>query len=60
MSHFQKIAGIVGALLLGVSLSLLVENEARRKRASAARGKERPVDELAKDLQQAWAGYHNS
>lgn len=55
MSHLQRVASIVGTLLVGVTAYLIVSDRsaARRRRTQP------PVEELADELKHAWAGYHN-
>ena len=58
MSHIQRAAGIVGALLLGVSVTLVARGNEEQERSSPARRSDRQIDELADELKQAWAGHH--
>lgn len=57
MSHLQKLAYILGSMLVGVSTYLIVIN--RREVSRNRRRNSPPVEELAHDLQDAWSGYHN-
>ena len=61
MSHLERVASIVGTILIGTAAYLVIsdrrDNENRRR---SNRGEqEHPVEELADELKQAWAGYHN-
>jgi len=57
VSHLQRVASIVGTLLIGVAAYLIVLDRTGVERAR--REAELPVEELADELKQAWAGYHN-
>ncbi len=54
MSHLQRVASILGTLLLGISAYMIVSD-----RAARARRAEPPVEELAEELKHAWEGYHS-
>lgn len=54
MSHLQRVASIVGTLLVGITAYLIVSDRA----ASARRRAQPPVQELAEELKHAWEGYH--
>lgn len=56
MSHLERVASILGALLIGVSAYLMASDRAARE---DMRRRSRPVEELEANLRQAWAGYHN-
>jgi hypothetical protein len=56
MSHLQRVSYILGALLLGVSASLVLGRNGSVARRRAAR--RLPVEQLAQNLKQAWAPYH--
>jgi hypothetical protein len=56
MSHLQKLAYILGSMLVGVSTYLIVSS---RKAAGRSRRNSPPVQELAHNLQEAWSAYHN-
>ena len=56
MSHLQRVASILGTVLLGMAAYLVIsENRENRGRRSG----QPPVEELAEELKQAWAGHHN-
>jgi hypothetical protein len=57
VSHLQRLSYILGTLLIGVSTYLVLND--RRAANNARRRNQRPVTELAHDLQQAWSAYHN-
>jgi hypothetical protein len=57
VSHLQRLGYILGTLLIGVSTFIVLNS--RKQAESARRRNQRPVTELAQDLQQAWSGYHN-
>lgn len=56
MNHLERVASILGALLIGVSAYLIASDRVARE---DMRRRSRPVDELGEDLRKAWAGYHN-
>jgi len=56
VNHLERVASILGALLIGVSAYLMASDRAAR---DEMRRRSRPVEELGTDLQKAWAGYHN-
>ncbi len=56
VSHLERVASIVGVLLIGVSAYLMASDRAAR---SAAGRRSEPVEKLEADLREAWAGYHN-
>lgn len=56
MTHLERVASIVGVLLIGVSAYLMASDRAAR---SEARGSSEPVEKLESELREAWAGYHN-
>lgn len=57
VSHLQRLSYILGTLLIGVSTYIALS---KRKAANEMRRRnQRPVEELAEDLQQAWSVYHN-
>jgi hypothetical protein len=54
MNHLERVSCILGTLLVGLAGWVIVsERKAARNRALHP-----PVEKLAHDLQQAWAGYH--
>lgn len=57
MSHLQRISWILGSLLIGLSATLLYQREGAARRVRRAADNV-PVDKLADNLKQAWAGYH--
>jgi len=57
VSHIERVASILGALLVGVAAFLIVSEHGAHNRAR--RSKRAPVEELAGELKQAWSGYHN-
>ena len=65
MSHLERVACIVGTALIGTAAYLVISD--RRAKQSRSVGNDRnsrgeqehPVEELAEELKQAWAGYHN-
>ena len=57
MSHLQRVSWILGTLLIGLSAALLYQREGTGRRVRRA-SEEVPVDKLAENLKQAWAGYH--
>ena len=61
MSHLERVATIVGAILIGTAAYLIISDRQRNESRSAARKGEgdHPVEELAEELKQAWSGYHN-
>jgi hypothetical protein len=56
VNHLERVASIVGALLIGVSAYLMASDRAAR---SEARRRVEPVEKLGAELQEAWAAYHN-
>ncbi|MFL6447292.1 MAG: hypothetical protein ACJ746_06330 [Bryobacteraceae bacterium] len=56
MNHLERVASILGALLIGVSAYLMASDRAARE---DMRRRSRPVEELGEDLKKAWSGYHN-
>lgn len=56
MSHLQRVASIVGTLLVGIAAFLIVSERTKNQRD---RREHPPVEELAEELKQAWSGYHN-
>ena len=56
VNHLERVASILGALLIGVSAYLVASDRAARE--NTRRGS-RPVEELEQNLREAWAGYHN-
>lgn len=54
MTHFERLSYILGATLLGVAAVLIRQGRTARKRQQPV-----PVEKLADNLRQAWAGYHN-
>jgi hypothetical protein len=56
MSHLQRVASILGTLLVGVAAYLIISDRSASNRRSAKRPQ---VEELAETLKQAWSGYHN-
>jgi hypothetical protein len=60
MSNLERAASIIGALLLGTAGYLIISDRQRSAgNQSTRRQQEQPVEELAEELKQAWAGYHN-
>ena len=61
MSHLERVASIVGTILIGTAAYLVISDRQSRESRSASRKGEQdhPVEELADELKQAWAGYHN-
>ncbi len=61
MSHLERAAAIVGAILIGTAAYLIVSDRRNNgsRSGSKRRNDEHPVEELAEELKQAWAGYHN-
>lgn len=57
MKHLERVASILGALLVGISAYIIVSERTAQSRAR--RGRHVPVEELADELKHAWAGYHN-
>jgi hypothetical protein len=51
----NRIAGIVGGILLGAAFLFLTRRTDTRRRHDDV-----PVEKLAEDLKHAWAGYHNA
>jgi hypothetical protein len=59
MNQLQTAAAIVGSILLGASVFLIGRQESEpRETRRRRRPDERPVDELAENLKEAWAVYH--
>ncbi|MBV9612083.1 MAG: hypothetical protein JO091_06405 [Acidobacteriaceae bacterium] len=56
MNHLERAASIVGTLLVGIAAFLIVST---RSAGRPRRGSEPPVEELAQELKDAWAAYHN-
>ena len=54
VSHFERLSLILGATLLGIAAVLI-----RQGRNPGARKESVPVEKLADNLREAWAGYHN-
>ena len=61
MSHLERAASIIGTILIGTAAYLIIADRQRNQIRSASRKgeQEHPVEELADELKQAWAGYHN-
>lgn len=55
MTHLERAASIIGALLVGIAAYLVVTE----RKLNRSRRNQPPVEELAQELKQAWAGYHN-
>lgn len=55
VSDLNRVAAILGTLLVGVAAYLIVTERAER---SGRRGQP-PVEDLAEELKHAWEGYHN-
>jgi hypothetical protein len=56
VNHLERVASILGVLLLGASAYLIASDRDAR---SEPRRREEPVEKLEADLREAWAGYHN-
>ena len=56
MSHLERVASILGVLLIGVSAYLMASDRAARSE-TGRRSEE--VEKLEANLREAWAGYHN-
>ncbi len=56
MSHLERVASILGTLLVGIAAFLVVSERHANNRAQR---NPPPVEELAQELKQAWSGYHN-
>jgi hypothetical protein len=56
VNHLERVASILGALLIGVSAYLMASDRAAR---SETRRQPEPVEKLGAELQEAWASYHN-
>lgn len=56
MNHLERVASIVGTLLIGISAYLLVSDRTARENE---RRRSKPIEKLEADLREAWAGYHN-
>jgi len=56
VNHLERVASIVGSLLVGIAAYLIVSDRAAFHRARRSRP---PVEELAEELKHAWEGYHN-
>ncbi|MBV8707936.1 MAG: hypothetical protein JO185_25845 [Acidobacteriaceae bacterium] len=61
MSHLERVATIVGTILIGTAAYLVISHRQERESRSGSRRRkqEQPVEELAEELKHAWAGYHN-
>lgn len=57
MNHLERVASIVGTLLVGIAAFLIVSERSANNRARNAR--HAPVEVLAEELKGAWAGYHH-
>jgi hypothetical protein len=57
VNHLERVASILGALLIGVSAYLMASDRAAAR--ADMRRRSRRVEELEADLRNAWAGYHN-
>ena len=56
VTHLERVASIVGVLLIGVSAYLMASDRAARSERDA---RSEPVEKLGAELREAWAGYHN-
>lgn len=56
VNHLERIASIMGTLLLGISAYLFVSDQKARE---SRRARTRSVEDLEAKLKQAWAPYHN-
>jgi len=56
VSHLERVASILGVLLIGVSAYLMASDRAARSE-TGRRSEE--VEKLEANLREAWAGYHN-
>lgn len=56
VNHLERVASIIGTLLIGVSAYLMISDRAAREDDEDG---EKPVEELEADLRDAWAAYHN-
>lgn len=56
MNHLERVASIVGVLLIGISAYLMASDRVARPET---RRRSQPVEKLEADLREAWAGYHN-
>jgi uncharacterized membrane protein YccC len=56
VNHLERVASILGTLLMGVAAYIVIsDRKARETREQSAP----PVEELADHLKEAWSGYHN-
>ncbi len=63
MSHLERVASIIGTILMGTAAYIIISDR-QEDRSAGSRNRRRwqqehPVEELAEELKQAWAGYHN-
>ena len=58
MSYLQRISWIVGSALLGFSAVVVLQRSDSAERLRKRQSEQPPVEELAANLKQAWAGYH--
>ena len=56
VNHLERVASIVGALLIGVSAYLMASDRSARH---GVRRRSEPVEKLEAELREAWAEYHN-
>ena len=63
MSHLERVASIVGTILIGTAAYIVIsdrqENRSAKSRNKRHWQQEHPVEELAEELKQAWSGYLN-
>jgi hypothetical protein len=56
VNHLERVASILGTLLIGVAAYIVIaDTKAREAREQSTP----PVEELAEHLKEAWAGHHN-
>jgi hypothetical protein len=55
MSDLERVASIVGGLLVGIAAYVMISS----RKTARPRRNQAPVEELAGELKQAWAAYHN-
>ena len=53
MNHLQRVSYILGSLLVGLAAWMIVSDRRVRGLRTSP-----PVEKLAEDLKQAWAGHH--
>lgn len=59
MSNLERLCCVAGVALIGMSAVLLCNRDSQRRQTSGTGRKHQPpVEQLAENLKEAWAGHH--